>query len=398
MSRVENTERLHGLDALRGFALLLGVVLHGAMSFMSGPAYWFVTDTDRSAVLNVTFYVIHMFRMATFFLIAGFFAHMLFHRVGAKAFVKDRLRRIGVPLIVGWPILLGGIAVTVLWAAVETNNLGLPAPAIELPKPRFTLTSFPLTHLWFLYLLLVFYGLTLLVRGTVVAIDGKGVLRSLADRVMTHLAGPFGPAILATPLAFSLNFRPQWVLWFGIPTPDNSLIPNVAAFIGYGTAIGFGWMLHRQIPLLRTIQKWWAWHLLAALGATVACLLIIGVEQVLLPAAQDSRKLLYAILYSIGIWSWAFALIGIALRFFAGFSAPRRYIADASYWIYLVHLPLVLVLQVVMAKMKWPTLIEFPLLLAIAFGVMLTTYQIFVRYSFIGATLNGRRKDQAANS
>ena len=32
-SEIDRSERLHGLDALRGGALLLGVVLHGAMSF-----------------------------------------------------------------------------------------------------------------------------------------------------------------------------------------------------------------------------------------------------------------------------------------------------------------------------------------------------------------------------
>ena len=50
---------------------------------------------SRSAVL---FFAIHVFRMTTFFLIAGFFAHMSFHRRGAWDFIKDRLQRIAVPL------------------------------------------------------------------------------------------------------------------------------------------------------------------------------------------------------------------------------------------------------------------------------------------------------------
>jgi glucans biosynthesis protein C len=392
MSAAQTEERLHGLDALRGFALMLGVVLHAAMSFMSGPAYWMITDTDRSVVMNVTFYAIHMFRMATFFLIAGFFAHMVFHRVGVKAFAKDRLKRIGIPLLVGWPILFASIVAAFLWAVVVTNDLDLPKPQIEVPKPQFTLTSFPLTHLWFLWVLLVFYAVTIVVRGAVAAIDGNGVMRSSADRAVATLAGPFGPAILAIPLAAALTLWPQWIMWFGIPTPDHSFVPNAPAFVGFGMTFAFGWMLHRQPALLQSIQQWWIWHLVIALLSMAACLAIIGLTPIFTPEPQGQRKLLYATLYSVGTWAWSFALVAIALKFFSGFSAARRYLADASYWIYLVHLPLVVALQVVMAKLSWPTLIEFPLLLVIAFGLMLATYHLFVRYSFIGAILNGRRK------
>lgn len=74
-------DRLHALDAVRGFALLLGIFFHATMSFLvaDGPA-WLVTDTSSSSTLTIAFYVLHMFRMATFFLIAGFFAHLSFHR------------------------------------------------------------------------------------------------------------------------------------------------------------------------------------------------------------------------------------------------------------------------------------------------------------------------------
>ena len=40
-----------------------------------------------------------MFRMSAFFLIAGFFARVLVERRGVKAFVKDRAKRVAVPLV-----------------------------------------------------------------------------------------------------------------------------------------------------------------------------------------------------------------------------------------------------------------------------------------------------------
>jgi len=34
---------------------------------------------------------------------------MSLHKKGLRAFVADRLKRIGIPLLVGWPILFGAI-------------------------------------------------------------------------------------------------------------------------------------------------------------------------------------------------------------------------------------------------------------------------------------------------
>src|ERR1700710_1556255 len=123
------SERLHALDAVRGFALLLGIVLHATMSFLPAPTrIWIIQDNHPSTTLGVLFFAIHVFRMTTFFLIAGFFAHMSFHRRGGQAFIKDRLQRIAVPLLVGWPILFAAMVLVIFWAASFPN--GGPVPGV----------------------------------------------------------------------------------------------------------------------------------------------------------------------------------------------------------------------------------------------------------------------------
>lgn len=123
----QTPERLHALDAVRGFALLLGIVFHSTMSFLNAPQHaWLIVDKDPSTTLSVVFYVLHMFRMATFFFIAGFFAHLLFHRRGQRAFVRDRLRRIGLPLVVGWPFLFASIVGCAIWGAWVMHGGTLP--------------------------------------------------------------------------------------------------------------------------------------------------------------------------------------------------------------------------------------------------------------------------------
>src|SRR5262245_30620705 len=71
--------RLHALDALRAGALLLGVLGHATISFFPDPS-WVADDRDTSAVLLVAFFVAHIFRMSLFFVIAGFFAHLLLQK------------------------------------------------------------------------------------------------------------------------------------------------------------------------------------------------------------------------------------------------------------------------------------------------------------------------------
>jgi peptidoglycan/LPS O-acetylase OafA/YrhL len=66
-------------------------------------------------------------------------------------------------------------------------------------------------------------------------------------------------------------------------------------------------------------------------------------------------------------------------------------VADASYWIYLVHLPLVLALQTAFAKADLPAGVKYALILAIALPLLFASYQVLVRRTFIGAILNGRR-------
>ena len=53
-------------------------------------------------------------------------------------------------------------------------------------------------------------------------------------------------------------------------------------------------------------------------------------------AQPGLTKTLFALVFGVAVWGWVLGLTGAALRFLSDYSAMRRYIADASYWIYLV--------------------------------------------------------------
>jgi peptidoglycan/LPS O-acetylase OafA/YrhL len=109
------------------------------------------------------------------------------------------------------------------------------------------------------------------------------------------------------------------------------------------------------------------------------------------PPRSDAVRFAGATCYALAIWATTFGVIGVALRFLSGFSATRRYIADASYWLYLIHLPIVMALQVAVFSLDWPWPVKFATILLVAIPVMFVSYQLLVRYSIIGTVLNGRR-------
>lgn len=394
MGAANGNDRLHGLDAVRGYALLLGVVYHATMSFLPGPQIWVVRDAHTSLFLSGLFFVSHMFRMTAFFLIAGFFGHMVVEKRGVKAFVKDRAKRIALPLVVGWPILFAAIVGATLYGAYVSSG---HMPTAQEYAAHAPFLAFPLTHLWFLYLLLWLYAATLGLRALVLKLDKGGRFRTRVDAVLAAIVeSRLAPAALALPGALAMTFTGFGLEWFGIQTPDNSLLPNAPALVAYFTAFGFGWLLHRQSGLMNIWARRWPFHLALAILLTADCLRMAGVVPHVTPSPIGPQRLLYSALYSLATWNWTLAAIGLALKYLSKESPVRRYIADSSYWLYLIHLPIVMLLQAMVAKLNAPAEVKILIVLGVAFPLMFASYQLMVRRSFIGAILNGRRAPKAA--
>ncbi len=93
------SKRYNDLDALRGFAMLLGIVLH-SMMYLGGKGLY-----------GGTMSFIHGFRMQLFFLVSGFFVVMLWRNKGLKALLKHRAKRLLLPIVVFIPLLV----ISTLW-------------------------------------------------------------------------------------------------------------------------------------------------------------------------------------------------------------------------------------------------------------------------------------------
>jgi ABC-type multidrug transport system ATPase subunit/peptidoglycan/LPS O-acetylase OafA/YrhL len=390
---MSSQDRFHSLDAVRAFALLLGVALHASMAFVPGmfPGIWSTVDTP-SVALGQFFFVTHIFRMALFFVIAGFFARMLYQRAGVRGFWFNRLQRIAVPLLVGWLVLSPIFSAVHSWGVSEYFGGKVPAMPAGMKMPA---GYFPFIHLWFLYALLLLYPLTLLLHSAVTRADRSGSFRAKVDRVVSALldspVAVLSPVLLGAPLAITLFLREKWIYWGGIPAQDTTWIPQIPMVVGFGFAMIVGWLLHRQTHLLQALARRWALHLAAAVAATVYCSFVAGPKFAFTLHALDADKALFALAYAAAGWSWIFALMGLGVRFFSGESAVRRYMADASYWVYLAHLPLVAALNVVVQPWSVHWSLKFGFVLVAAFAVLFASYHFLVRPTFIGEWLNGRR-------
>ncbi|HYJ42014.1 MAG TPA: ATP-binding cassette domain-containing protein [Steroidobacteraceae bacterium] len=382
-----NEQRLHALDAVRGFALLLGVAFHAALSFMPGwpPGIWAMNDNSPSQFLSDAAFVTHIFRMSLFFFIAGYFGRLLYQKLGASAFWANRGKRIAIPLVAGWVVLYPLIGF--IWVTGITKVFGGTMPPMpEMPKVP---GAFPLTHLWFLYQLLLIYVAVIAARALIARFDRSERVRGLVDKIVAgSLRAPIAVFTLGLPVAAALMSLSFWFYWQGIPTPDQSLIPQVPASVGFGTAFVFGWLVHRSRDALSLIASRWFVHLMLGVISTGWLLHTMHAS----PMAQPGlTKTLFAMIFGIAVWGWVLGLTGAALRFLSNFSATRRYIADASYWIYLAHLPVVAAFQVWVGH--WPLHwgVKYPFILIASFAVLFLSYHYMVRPTFIGQLLNGRK-------
>ena len=170
------------------------------------------------------------------------------------------------------------------------------------------------------------------------------------------------------------------------------LVPNFPAVLAFASAFAFGWLLHRQPALLDRLQRDWLLYLVAAGASSTVAIVIIG------PAAKffhvelpQTERIAYAASYNLATWCWMFGLVGVATRYLSHPSATWRYFADASFFMYVFHLPIVYLLQASMVRWNVHWSVKYALIVFPTVAVLLALYHYGVRSTFVGQFLNGRR-------
>ena len=162
----------------------------------------------------------------------------------------------------------------------------------------------------------------------------------------------------------------------------------------YGGFFCLGWLIDRQPELLAELGR-----LSIARGLQAA--LSIGIVLLLTPMQMDPghpqfqlAHWVYVSSYAVMMWCLVGLTIGVFRKWFRQSRTWVRYVADSSYWMYLIHLPVVVWLQVAVAEwpLHWSLKLGFISMVTISFALL--TYDLFVRSTWVGLILNGRRRDR----
>ncbi len=235
-------------------------------------------------------------------------------------------------------------------------------------------------HLWFLWFLCWMVG-------------GFAIVQSLAPRTSIAAGEPsLLRRLVLSPIRFCwllpLTLLPQLLMGTAGPVfgPDTSvgLIPQPHLLLYYGLFFGFGVLYFDANDTEAQVGRRW----LMSLSIATAVALPMGLAMMGSPLFGGIAQVSYA-------WLMSFAAMGLFRRLLTRESKWIRYVSDSSYWLYLAHLPLVIVGQHLIRTWPIPAGIKFLLLCVVVTGLLLASYEWLVRYTWLGALLNGRKKRPA---
>lgn len=359
--------------------MLLGLVLHSAVTYglTDFGSAWPIKDPKTTSVSNdFIVALIHTFRMPIFFLVAGFFGSMLFYERKPLEMIKNRISRLVYPFLVFllllWSTNVFTFEYTKLVFAGSDNAL---SEAIDLFSNPFTFIPHHTIHLWFLYYLILITGTSVLLA----------VLLKTFPRLTTNIYKTFSWIIrkpILRVLFFSvLTFLGYITLGISEVKTSGSFTPNFNAFIFYFFFYIVGWVLFKSKHLLASLM---------ALDWTCTLLGIILFSIYFFFNQLLDYKLVIT-LSSLIVWLFVFGITGLFIRYGSNYSSRMRYISDASYWVYLIHLSFTAIIPSLLIDWEVPATFKFLTVLISTTFICFVSYNYCVRSSFIGKFLNGRK-------
>lgn len=345
--------RLHWVDNLRVGLTILVIVHHCALTYGNIPL-WFYNEVAQDAsggLLDIIVIINQTFFMGLFFFLSGLFVPRSIDRKGPGPFTRDRLVRLGLPLL-GFLLLLRPIAGLYGWLTTEDRpSFGLHYLMTWDPGPT-----------WFLEVLIVFslvYALiTALRSGPAVSVaPGDGVKPS-GGRVFGFFLGL--AAVIGVVMGVWMQLVPTGTYWpiVGLPTP--SYLPQYAIMFALGIVV-------TRRDWLRLLPGW-----SAGIGAAlfVISLALFGVSIVLAGSGATAANQLAEGLAT------GFAGVGLSLiwlvafrRLFNRTSRLADFLSANAFAVYVIH-PVVLVwVAVLLAGLSAIALGKFAVLLIISVPV-----------------------------
>ncbi len=230
-------------------------------------------------------------------------------------------------------------------------------------------------HLWFLYFLCWFVGGFAIIVSFATAFKLRPLPRSLITGWWRYL------------WLIPLTSVPQFFMvepgGFG---PDTSLglLPLPAVFIYYAIFFGYGALYFSSDDEQVAVGRWWWLKILIGLAVVFPVGLRLRASEALLD------QVLFSIVQVSFAWLMTFGLLGLFYRFFSTNRPWVRYLSDASYWMYLIHVPFIVLVQYWVSRWQFYAALKFAFVCTFTTIILLMSYQALIRWTYIGLLLNGR--------
>jgi uncharacterized protein (DUF2147 family)/fucose 4-O-acetylase-like acetyltransferase len=378
------------IDWLRIAATYLLFVFHVGKVFDPAP-FFHIRNAEQSFVMLVICGFIGLWHMPLFFLLAGWSAAASLEARGTGTFLRERLHRLGVPLVAGCVLLAPVIKYLELRSGLDLNHTGLRVasehqdtirllipgglPVAEpfdrsfatfLPTFFTQLDRFTWSHLWF-----VAYLLTL----TVVYVPLFGWL--LGRRGTLRSSGAWALYVPLVPLVLiQLTMREHWP---GIYNLYNDWA-NVAY---YSVFLLSGFFLACHPSVEDAVAREWGRSL--TIGGLATGVLLLGVLRVF------SSPAVLLVGTAIAGWCFVIALLGIARRYFTATGPTLSYLSESAFPVYVLHQAAIVLPGYWVVGLPLGIATKYVLLLLLAVAITMSTYHWVVRPFAVPRFLLGMR-------
>ncbi len=355
-----DVDRLVALDWLRTGAFALLVLYHAGMPYVDWG--WHVMSPTPLDWLHLPMRIVNQWRLALLFFISGAVALQVLPRWGAGRFVRERLLRIGLPLVVG----MFGLVVPLQVYAERLFKGQFTGSFWAFWPTQFTTGAYPdgnlsWHHLWFLPYLLV-YAVGVLVPLWLLLQRVR-----LPERVLQL---PTQAWALALPgLVFVAN-----ELWLRPTSPStHNLIADWANHVKYLFVFLLGaWVLGtvQGREALVAQRRLWLWVMLA-----LYAVLIIEWQ-----SEHDSwPRSLYLGARAYHVWASVLALAGYGLRYLTTRPSWLVEANTAVYPLYIVHQTVTIWVVFFILPLPWSLELKWVATVLGTFAGSLLIYLLLIR-------------------
>ncbi len=337
--------KLYGFSMLRAGLTLLVVFHHTAITYGASGGWFYreyQTNLDdlQSLAMSLFCAVDQSFFMGFFFLLAGYFTPASIRRKGARGFMADRLKRLGLPLLF-FGFILGPITVALA-------GIGEGQGFLEVLLPMWASVDFVWGPLWFAWALILFSAGALAWQ----QLSGRSWAGSFPSN-----RGLFYSALAIGAVAFLL--RLVWPAGWAI----SGL--QLGFFASYIFLFAAGYMAADR-HLLESVPEEATAFWKKAAWIAFPFLPIVALGAGLVPALNGPAEgglnivaLTYAFWEPFIAFGIILALIPWSLRRFTALEGVNAKLARRAYTIYIIHPPVLVGMALLLHPLALPPILKF---------------------------------------